>query len=215
MNEDRSGENTSLRAQIQVLRQQLHHQAAFIQAGTTTVAILISEHLICGRCRAVAERDLTRCSVCLQRSQPGFERMHRRGLHWKILVCGALRKAQLLCGDTAGTVVPKAEHRRRGGGHPPGKPWLQPLQNLNVQAHDNCMLLCLWWLEDATGSWLGVLSASQTQLLEALAANDALHLHLAEIEDEHCQLQRCDSEVLQRDMKSLHPSLSRFLKMCW
>lgn len=31
VNEDRSGEATSLHAQIQALRQQLHHQAQFIQ----------------------------------------------------------------------------------------------------------------------------------------------------------------------------------------
>lgn len=31
VNEDRSGENTSLREQIKTLRKQLHHQAVFIQ----------------------------------------------------------------------------------------------------------------------------------------------------------------------------------------
>jgi hypothetical protein len=47
VNEARSGEATSLHAQIQALRQQLHHQAQFIQVFTGGLQSVHSSSITC------------------------------------------------------------------------------------------------------------------------------------------------------------------------
>ena len=124
MNEDRSGEATSLHAQIQALRQQLHHQAQFIQVCIVGLGVVHSPRSHAAGAAKLEANLLRNSSERILKAGPGAQ--------------------DLSCKKAEGTAQGDSYRRQLAEAHAANDVLHRQLETLEQEHHQlqRCVVLC-------------------------------------------------------------------------